>query len=68
MVFLRTNGDFFRYPVNMFSSTGTGSCKDIHFIDYGNKQLFSSTKTVLNNKVCSIYEKHVLSPGPSQGA
>ena len=68
MLFLRTNGDFFRYPVNMFSSTGTISCKDIHFIDYGNKQLFSSTKTVLNNKVCLIYEKPAFSPGPSRGA
>eukprot|EP00794_Sanderia_malayensis_P009868 gene9868-10878_t len=56
------NSDFFRYPVNMFSSSST-TCTNLHYINYNNEQLFSSGEKVLNNKVMSSSIKSGLTTG-----
>ncbi|XP_057301693.1 adhesion G-protein coupled receptor V1-like isoform X2 [Hydractinia symbiolongicarpus] len=49
----KSGSDFFRYPINMFSSNAVEkTCTDVHFISMNN-QWFTSEKTTLNKKVLS---------------
>lgn len=46
-----SDGDFFRYPINMYADAEGVSCTDVQFVDMKNAQWFSGANSVLNNKV-----------------